>query len=64
MMPIMDGWQFRAEQVRDARLAAIPVIVISAGADIEQKASSLGAVGYFRKPLEVDALLDAVGRCC
>jgi CheY-like chemotaxis protein len=46
MMPIMDGWQFRAEQLRDPGLAPIPVIVISAGADIERKASSLGAVGF------------------
>jgi CheY-like chemotaxis protein len=64
MMPIMDGWQFRAEQARDPRFAEIPVIVISAGADVEQKASSLGAADYFRKPLDVDALLDAVSRYC
>jgi CheY-like chemotaxis protein len=64
MMPVMDGWQFRVEQARDPGLAEIPVIVISAGADIERKASSMGAAGYFRKPIEVDALLDAVGRYC
>ena len=32
MMPIMDGWQFRREQVRNAALASIPVIVVSAAA--------------------------------
>ena len=29
-MPIMDGWQFRAAQHADPRLAAIPVVVLSA----------------------------------
>jgi CheY-like chemotaxis protein len=29
-MPIMDGWAFRREQLRDPRLAHIPVIVLSA----------------------------------
>src|SRR5512137_690369 len=30
MMPIMSGWEFRAAQLKDARLAAVPVIVMSA----------------------------------
>ena len=30
MMPVMDGWQFRQAQIRDATLASIPVIVVSA----------------------------------
>jgi CheY-like chemotaxis protein len=30
MMPVMDGWAFRREQLRDPRLAHIPVIVLSA----------------------------------
>ncbi len=30
MMPLMDGWQFRHEQLRDPSLANIPVIVCSA----------------------------------
>ena len=30
IMPIMDGWAFRREQLRDPRLAHIPVIVLSA----------------------------------
>lgn len=30
MMPVMDGWAFRREQLRDPRLANIPVIVLSA----------------------------------
>src|SRR5947207_15447872 len=30
MMPVMNGWQFRAEQLKDPRLAEVPVLVISA----------------------------------
>ena len=31
MMPGMDGWTFRREQMRDRRLSRIPVIVVSIG---------------------------------
>ena len=32
-MPVMNGWQFRAEQRRDPDLSEIPVLVLSAGED-------------------------------
>src|SRR4051794_37746057 len=41
MMPVMDGWQFRAEQRRDQVLADIPVIVCSAAGDAQVRASDL-----------------------
>jgi len=28
MMPVKDGWWFRAQQLRDQALAALPVIVM------------------------------------
>jgi CheY-like chemotaxis protein len=37
-MPVMTGWEFRAEQQRDPTLAGIPVIVMSALPDLDQKA--------------------------
>jgi CheY-like chemotaxis protein len=33
MMPVMDGWEFRREQLRDPRLVHIPVVVLSALSD-------------------------------
>ena len=33
MMPVMNGWQFRAKQLQDPALAEIPVIVMSASDD-------------------------------
>jgi CheY-like chemotaxis protein len=64
MMPGMDGWRFRQEQKGDPILASIPVVVISALGDIEQKASDLGAYDYLQKPVEPGKLLDTVRRCC
>lgn len=33
MMPELDGYAFRQEQLRDARLAAIPVLIMTAGGE-------------------------------
>src|SRR5262249_26330672 len=38
MMPVMDGWQFRDEQQRDPFLSSIPVVVVSADGNVDQKA--------------------------
>jgi CheY-like chemotaxis protein len=64
MMPVMDGWQFRAEQRRDASLANIPVVVLSAAGDIRRKAGFLDAVEYLDKPVDPVVLLDTVRRLC
>lgn len=60
MMPVMDAWQFRARQKRDERLRRLPVVIISAGGNVEQKAQNLGAAGWLRKPLTIEELLNAV----
>jgi CheY-like chemotaxis protein len=63
MMPDMDGFQFRAEQLKDAKLAAVPVVVMSAGADLVEKANRLQAHGYLRKPFgDLDEILAMVQR--
>ena len=59
MMPVMNGWQFRAAQERDVALAAIPVIVISAVAT--QNTAPGGVAATLTKPFSIDALLQAVG---
>ena len=58
MMPVMDGWQFRAEQLKDPVLAGIPVVVMSASDD-----EGVPAEAHVGKPFEIDVLLDAVSRC-
>lgn len=62
MMPTMNGWQFRREQLGDPDLSAIPVLVLSAGNHIADTAASIGAVGYIKKPIAFGALVDAVER--
>lgn len=60
MMPVMDGYAFRAEQLRTPALADVPVVVLTAGA--APRAAELGPVDILKKPVDLVALLDAVGR--
>lgn len=62
MMPEMNGWEFRNAQLRDPALAAIPVVVMTADGHANEKAASLGAEGYLRKPVDLDELLEKVSR--
>jgi CheY-like chemotaxis protein len=63
-MPVMDGWAFRRAQLADARLAAIPVIVISADRLAVEKAKDLGARGCHLKPIDFDRLRTDVDAHC
>jgi CheY-like chemotaxis protein len=60
MMPVMDGWAFRAEQLRDPALAAIPVIVLTADGNAVEKAQLMNGAGALRKPVELLTLLEAI----
>jgi CheY-like chemotaxis protein len=59
-MPVLDGWGFRREQLRDPGLAAIPVIVVASDADTAREAGWFDAAAYFLKPAAIDELLGAV----
>lgn len=56
MMPEMDGRTFRKEQVADQRLREIPVVVMSADAQVEETASKMRADGYLKKPVHLQDL--------
>jgi len=61
-MPVMDGWRFLAEKMRDPVLMPIKVIVLSAYEfPAPQLFSSLDEA-FLRKPLELDALLGTIQR--
>jgi CheY-like chemotaxis protein len=60
MMPGMNGWEFRAEQVRDPLLAAIPVVLLSGAGDVQAEARRLGARGFVTKPFLPFQLLSAI----
>ena len=63
-MPVMNGWQFRAEQREDPDLCEIPVVVISAGANLADQVVPLGIHDFIRKPIQLGQLLATVGRYC
>jgi CheY-like chemotaxis protein len=62
MMPVMDGWQFRRQQVLDAELADIPVIVVSAAG--KERIAGIDANGYLSKPVDLEQLLAQVNQYC
>jgi DNA-binding NtrC family response regulator len=62
MMPVMDGFQFYQAQQSNAELSKIPVIVMTAGGNVEAKVSELGAQAFFRKPIDVDRLFETIER--
>jgi CheY-like chemotaxis protein len=62
MMPEMDGYEFRALQRADPRLSSIPVLLMTAGGDIQAKAAQLGVRGYLRKPFrDIQTILETIG---
>jgi len=61
MMPVMNGWEFRAEQQRDPLLSKIPVVVVSARENIREDALQVSASGYLEKPFLLQDLLQAIG---
>jgi len=62
MMPVMDGWQFRQQQIRDSALAGIPVIVVSAAG--RERLEKIQADAYLSKPVDLDELLGCVTQFC
>ncbi|HXG63045.1 MAG TPA: response regulator [Planctomycetota bacterium] len=63
VLPVMDGWRFRAEMSADPKLASIPVVAISAYGD-RVAANPLPGVDYFDKPLKLDAFFESIRRHC
>jgi CheY-like chemotaxis protein len=58
MMPGMDGWDFRSEQMRDPELARVPVVIVSAsGFSPESIRLQFRPAAYVPKPIERAALL-------
>ena len=62
MMPVMDGWAFRAAQRQLVGNAArVPVIVLSGAREVRARAAELGAVEALSKPFDLDQVVAAVG---
>jgi CheY-like chemotaxis protein len=61
MMPEMNGWQFLEEKSHRPDLSKIPVLVISA---VPGSPSIPGALGFLKKPIDLDRLMDFVELYC
>ncbi|WP_437818121.1 response regulator [Sorangium sp. So ce1078] len=62
MMPVMDGFQFRAEQKSDPMLAAMPIVVMTARGGTER--AGIDADAVISKPFDVLKLMDTIERSC
>ena len=60
-MPVMNGWEFaRAFRAKHGHPA--PIVVISAAADAQKRASEIGAEDWLGKPFDSHELFAAVDR--
>lgn len=61
-MPVMHGYELLAQMKRRPMVKNIPVVVITSrsGTQHQEKAFSLGAVGYLVKPFDEDSLLNMI----
>jgi CheY-like chemotaxis protein len=62
-MPVMDGYQFRARQLRDPRIATVPVLCVSGVFDVDEVVRRTG-VNCLRKPTDPDRLLREIRSTC
>jgi CheY-like chemotaxis protein len=60
MMPVMDGWKFRECQLADIELARVPVVVMTAAADLTR--TPIVAAQILHKPVTTKVLLGAVAQ--
>ena len=64
MMPIKDGFQFCSEKALNEKIAKVPVIVMSAYGQIQEKQEKARAVAHIRKPFDIDHVIETVKRFC
>jgi len=58
MMPVMDGWTFRQELLKDSELAKIPVVVMTAAT--ASRVATVTADSVLFKPLEMGAVVGII----
>lgn len=61
-MPVMDGFDFLRYRNDDARLAAVPVVLVTNARPHERP--TIGVSNVVRKPIDIDEILFAIRRYC
>jgi CheY-like chemotaxis protein len=65
MMPVMDGKTFYNELMKEPpELSTIPIIVLSAHADLDAMLVEVSVAAKLRKPVDIVPLLELVDRQC
>lgn len=64
MLPYLDGLDLLRAMRTDERTRNMPVVILTSRTDTEAEleAKAAGAAGYLNKPLQRQALIDAVGK--
>lgn len=60
MMPVMDGYSFRTEQLKNKEWSKIPTVVMSAEATARDKMKNLNITALLTKPVELETILQTV----
>ena len=64
MMPRLSGAQFRERQLANPEIADVPVILVSAVADLEKHAEALRPYAILQKPVDPEELSAVVREAC
>jgi CheY-like chemotaxis protein len=62
MMPVMDGYSFRTEQLKNPEWSKIPTVVMSAEANAKEKMKNFNITAFLSKPVELETILKTVAR--
>lgn len=62
MMPGMDGYTFREEQLKNEVWRNIPTVVMSAESNAKERMKEMNITAFLSKPVELDAILTTVAR--
>jgi CheY-like chemotaxis protein len=64
MLPVMSGWEFRRQQLKDSRWSSIPTVVLSGIDNGRREAQRLQAIAFLSKPINFESLYKTVDRYC
>ena len=61
LMPVMNGMEFLEAKSHEVSIASIPVCIVSA---VPKQRDQYPAVGFVKKPIEFDGLLNFIRNYC